>query len=385
MTTFRVPVAPELFSWAIDRSGKDPADFYRQFKNLPAWQEGSAHPTFNQLEKFATATHTPFGEFFLAEPPVEEIPIPDFRTLGNRALGQPSPELLETIFTAEQRQDWYHRHAVSSGADPLSFIGSLTTSTPIPLAANAIREQLQFSLIERQQDSSWTAALRRLIDTTEEAGILVMVSGIVGLNTSRPLDPNEFRGFALSDPFAPLVFVNGADTKAAQIFTLVHEVCHLWLGQTALTDAALSSTDSNEIELWCNRVAAEVLVPAESLRASFQNIVTPEEFERLARLYKVSTLAVLKSIFDANLISWERFREAYDAEYARIRKIMKGKGATSGGDFYNTHPLRVSRRFARAIISDTKTGRTLHRDAYRLLGTWKHETFTKLGEKVGVI
>lgn len=385
MTTFRVPVAPALFSWAIERSGKDPADFYRQFKNLSAWQTGSLLPTFNQLEHFAAATHTPFGEFFLEEPPVEAIPIPDFRTLGNRSLRQPSPALLETIFISEHRQDWYHQHAVSSGADPLDFVGSLTTGTAITNAANAIREQLQFSLIERRQDTSWTAALRRLIDTAEDAGILVMVSGIVGLNTSRPLNPDEFRGFALSDPFGPLVFVNGADTKAAQIFTLVHEVCHLWLGQTALTDAAVSSTETNETELWCNRVAAEVLVPMDSLRENYLGTVTSDELERLARLYKVSTLAVLKSIFDANLVTWETFKTAYDAEYARIRKVMARKDGQSGGDFYNTHPLRVSRRFARAIISDTKSGRTLHRDAYRLLGTWKHTTFTKLGEKVGVV
>lgn len=385
MTTSRVPVAPALFSWAIGRSGKDPADFYRQFKNLSAWQTGSVMPTFKQLEHFAAATHTPFGEFFLEEPPVEEIPIPDFRTLGNQALRQPSPALLETIFLSEHRQDWYHHHAVSNGADPLEFVGSLTTSTPASTAADVIRRQLQFTLTERRQDTSWTAALRRLIDTAEEAGILVMVSGIVGLNTSRPLDPDEFRGFALSDRFAPLVFINGADTKAAQIFTLVHEVCHLWLGQTALTNAALSSSDANNTELWCNRVAAEVLVPAESLRENFQGIVTPEELERLARIYKVSTLAVLKSILDANLLPWDKFKTSYDAEYARIRALLAGRGASSGGDFYNTHPLRVSRRFARAIISDTKSGRTLHRDAYRLLGTWKHETFTKLGEKVGVV
>lgn len=385
MSTFRVPVTPTLFTWAIDKSGKDPTGFYKQFKNLPSWETGEILPTYKQLEDFALATHTAFGDFFLEQAPEVKIPIPDFRTLGNRELENPSPDLLETIFISEQRQDWYHNHAVSSGADPLKFIGSLTTRDAISGAADVIREQLQFTIPERSQDSSWTDALRRMIDSAEEAGILVMVSGIVGLNTSRPLDPDEFRGFALADSYAPLVFVNGADTKAAQIFTLVHEVCHLWLGQTALTDNSVSSAEANGIELWCNRVAAEVLVPQKALRNSFQGVVTTEELERLARIYKVSTLAVLKSIFDANLLPWEKFITAYDSEYVRIRKIMSKRAKSSGGDFYNTHPLRVSRRFARAVISDTKTGRTLHRDAYRLLGTWKHETFTKLGEKVGVI
>ncbi|GAA2960191.1 MULTISPECIES: ImmA/IrrE family metallo-endopeptidase [Glutamicibacter] len=384
MSTFRVPVQPSLFAWAIENSGKDPSALYKQFKSLPSWESGEVLPTYKQLEDFAAATYTPFGDFFLKEAPTVEIPIPDFRTIGNRELRRPTPDLLETIFISEQRQEWYRNHALSSGAELLSFVGSLTIQDSIYSAAESIREQLQFTMPERRQDSSWTAALRRLIDTAEEAGILVMVSGIVGLNTSRPLNPDEFRGFALADSLAPLVFVNGTDTKAAQIFTLVHEICHLWLGQTALTDSFVSTAETNETELWCNRVAAEVLVPKNSLIGNFEGSVEAEELERLARIYKVSTLAVLKSIYDANLIPWEKFLTAYDEEYSRIRKILSKKTKSTGGDFYNTHPLRVSRRFAKAVINDTKTGRTLHRDAYRLLGTKKYETFAKLGEKVGV-
>lgn len=384
MATFRVPVTPSLFTWAIERSGKDPEDLYNRFRDLPAWIDGAVQPKFSQLEQFAAVTHTPFGDFFLEEPPVDEVPIPDFRTIGNRGLRQPSPDLLETIFLCEQRQEWYQQHAVASGAEALEFIGSRTIDGPPGPVADLIRDQLQFRLEERRQDSSWSDALRRLIDTAEEAGILVMLSGIVGNNTHRPLNPDEFRGFALSDAYAPLIFINSVDTKAAQIFTLIHEVCHLWLGQTALTDAAMNITGTNETELWCNRVAAEVLVPTDSLRNNYQGTPTTDELERLARLYKVSTLVVLKSIFDARLMPWEKFKAAYDTEHARVRGAMTGRNSGSGGDFYNTQPLRVSRKFARAIINDTKTGRTLHRDAYRLLGTKKHETFKKLGEKVGV-
>lgn len=384
MSTFRVPVQPSLFAWAIENSGKDPAALYKKFKSLPFWESGEVLPTYKQLEDFALATYTPFGDFFLKEVPTVEIPIPDFRTIGNRELNKPTPDLLETIFISEQRQEWYRNHALSSGAEPLRFVGSLTIRDDVISAAESIREQLQFTMPERMQDSSWTAALRRLIDSAEEAEILVMVSGIVGLNTSRPLNPHEFRGFALADSLAPLVFVNGTDTKAAQIFTLVHEICHLWLGQTALTDSFISTSKANETELWCNRVAAEILVPAHSLRDNFEGSVEAEELERLSRIYKVSTLAVLKSIYDAKLLPWDKFITAYDEEYGRIRKILSKKPKSSGGDFYNTHPLRVSRRFARAVINDTKTGRTLHRDAYRLLGTKKYETFAKLGEKVGV-
>lgn len=385
MSTFRVPVDPSLISWALERSGKDPVILATRFRELSSWLTGRVQPRFSQLEQFAAATHTPFGDFFLPEPPMDEVPIPDFRTIGNRELRQPTPGLLETIFICEQRQEWYHQHAMASGGEPLTFVGSVTLQSSAIEAAELIRKQLHFTLKERSQDSSWTAALRRLVDMAEAAGILVMVSGIVGNNTRRALDPNEFRGFALSDSYAPLIFINGADTKAAQIFTLVHEVSHLWLGQSALTDSSMNTTIANETELWCNRVAAEVLVPTESLRGSYQGDPTTEELERLARLYKVSTLAVLKSLFDAKLLHWDRFKPTYDSELARIRKILASQKSTSGGDYYNTQPLRVSRKFAQAIINDTKAGQTLHRDAYKLLGTKKHETFTKLGEKVGVL
>lgn len=384
MSTFRVPVSPSLFAWALKRSGKDPADFIPRFPELHAWLEGTVEPKYSQLEQFAAATHTPFGDFFLPEPPVSDAPIPDFRTPGNQEPSEPSVDLLETIFICEQRQEWYHQHALLSGTEPLPFVGSQSTDSSPTVVAGLIGDQLQFTPDERGQDASWTDSLRRLIDTAEEAGILVMVSGIVGHNTRRSLDPAEFRGFALSDGYAPLIFINGADAKAAQIFTLVHEVCHLWLGQSALTDSSMSSTDGHGIERWCSRVAAEVLVPSDSLRRAYAGNLTTEELERLAKVYKVSTLVVLKSMFDTDLLTRAQFKPAYDAELDRVRQLAAGRGSGSGGDFYNTHPLRVSRRFAKAIISDTKSGQTPHRDAYRLLGTRKHQTFTRLGERVGV-
>lgn len=384
MPTFRVPVSPALLSWAIERSGQPMEDIHHKFPDLEAWRQGIRQPTFNQLESFAHTTHTPFGTFFLDTPPVDEVPIPDFRTIANAGVSTPSPDLLETIFICQQRQEWYRNHALTSGAAPLGFVASTDVSHSVPETAQSIRTQLRFASADRQQDSTWGDALRRLIDSAEDAGILVMVSGIVGNNTHRGLNPDEFRGFALSDALAPLIFINGADTKAAQIFTLIHEVAHLWLGQSALSDVSLDRPDENETELWCNKVAAEVLVPLESLRTAFRGRVETEELDRLAKLYKVSTLVVLKRIYDAGFLPWDAYQGAYQEELRRVLGLLSRREGASGGNFYYTHPLRVSRRFARAVISDASTGRTLHRDAFRLLGTRKYETFVKLGKQVGV-
>jgi Zn-dependent peptidase ImmA (M78 family) len=383
MPTFRVPVSPAVLDWAVQRSGVPLEDIHHKFPDLEAWREGIRQPTFNQLEKLAHTTHTPFGTFFLNTPPVDDVPIPDFRTMANAGVSAPSPDLLETIFICQQRQEWYREHALISGAEPLGFIGSASIRDSVSETAQRIREQLRFSSADRRQDPTWADALRRLIDSAEDAGILVMVSGIVGNNTHRGLDPDEFRGFALSDALAPLVFINGADTKAAQIFTLIHEVAHLWIGQTALSDVPLDHSGGNETELWCNKVAAEVLVPLESLRSEFRGRIDPEELDRLAKLYKVSTLVVMKRIYDAGAVPWDAYRVAYQEELQRVLRLLSRRDST-GGNFYYTHPLRISRRFARAVISDASTGRTLHRDAFRLLGTRKYETFVNLGKQVGV-
>lgn len=387
MVTFRVPVSPELLTWAAERSGKTREELESKFPKFEAWAKGEAQPTYKQLENFANATHTPFGMFFLEEPPVDELPIPDFRTIANQHLDNPSPDLLETIFICERRQEWYRQYALSAGAEPLAFVGRATLQSPIEQTAQEIREVLEFTAHERAQDRTWADALCRLIDSAEDAGILVMVSGIVGGNTHRRLDPEEFRGFVLSDPVAPLIFINGADTKAAQIFTLVHEVCHLWLGQSALPSSSmkLREIDQNPVELWCNRVAAEVLIPLERIRNDYLGVLDSATLEGLARKYKVSTLVVLKRIFDAGLIPWDEYRALYQSEQARVVALARSRDKSSGGNFYYTQPLRVSRRFARAIIEDTLRGRTLHRDAFRLLGTKKHQTFVELGESIGVL
>lgn len=378
----RVAIHPEMFRWARERAGLDSFALATRFKRLEAWEAGKVQPTVRQLEDYARATHAPVGYFFLPEPPVEVLPIPDFRTVANRAIARPSPNLLDMVYACQQRQDWYRDHARVTGQSPLPFVGSLTRATTPVEAAAQLRQALGFSVEARRACPTWTEALRTFIEQADQAGVMVMVSGVVLNNNTRHLDPQEFRGFALSDEYAPLVFINGADSKAAQMFTLAHELAHLWLGQTGLSDVSADVVSDNATEIWCNKVAAELLVPM----ASFLGELMVDEsiadtLKRLARHFKVSSLVILRRLLDAGRIDRNTFFAAYREELARLREI-EARG-TGGGDFYRTTAARVSKRFACALVESTLEGRTLFRDAFHMLGIAKTSTFNELGRSLG--
>ena len=382
--SLRVGVDPALLRWACARSGRSIEDLRRRFPRLEAWEQGAVLPTLKQLEDFARAARMPIGYLFLHEPPVEELPITDFRTVGGVRLERPSADLLDTLYLCQQRQDWYRDEARTVGQPPLGFVGSLDTSIDPVSAGALLRAPLGFDVEHRRESRTWTEALRRFIERAEALGILVMVSGVVGSNTQRRLDPDEFRGFALSDPLAPLVFINGADSKAAQMFTLAHEIAHLWVDESGVSNSQAVTLHDHSVERWCNQVAAELLVPSDLLREEFDPGATlSEETSRLARLVKVSTLVVLRSIHDAGALTRDDFWSAYWNEVRRLRKVRDSRG-DSGGNFYLSVGARASKRFARTLIVSTLEGRTSYSESFRLLGVKKLSTFEGLATSLGV-
>ena len=377
----RVTVQPDLLRWARERSGYSVNALVGRFPKLGEWELGEVRPTLKQLEAFAKATHTPVGFLFLAEPPEERVPIPDFRTIADLRVGRPSPDLLDTLYLCQHRQDWYRDFARSMQEPALEFVGTAHPDDDVFETAAHMRHALGLDLEERRRLTTWTDALRRFIEQADALGVLVMVSGVVGSNNRRRLNPQEFRGFALVDPIAPLVFVNGADTKAAQMFTLAHELAHVWLGQSAVSDAEARAAPEQRIERWCNQVAAELLVPQAVLQDEFDEHVDLQlEVDRLARRFKVSTLVILRRIHDAGYLARDELWAAYDAELERLRALPRG----SGGDFYLTLGARVSKRFARAIVTSALEGHTSFTEAFRMLGVKKMATFNELGRSLGM-
>ena len=382
----RAPVNPELLRWARERAGIAQEDLTAKFRKLPEWEDGQAQPTLKQADAFARAVHAPVGYLFLSEPPEETVPIPDFRTFDGDAVTRPSPNLLDMIYACQERQSWYRNFARVTGEPALGFVGSASIRTSPVTAAARMRETLEFDLAARRKCSTWTDALRLFIRQADEAGVLVMVSGIVMSNTSRRLDPGEFRGFALSDSLAPLIFVNGKDTKAGQMFTLAHELAHVWLGASALSNLGAEPATGfrHREEVWCNAVAAELLVPLGDLQSNLQrNEPLPDALSRLARTFKVSTLVILRRLLDAGWLTREHFDAAWKQENEHLRKLVQA--GSSSGDFNRTTVARVGRRFTRALIVSTLEGQTLYRDAFRMLGVKKTKAFSNLAREAGVI
>ena len=381
MTT--VSASIPVLRWAAKRERLSDTDLSKRFSRWPLWLVGEVQPTLKQLEDFARLTHTPIGYFFLPDPPVLALPVPDFRTLRDEVLREPSSALLDTLYLCQQRQDWYRDYARVNDFEPLDFVGSAHTQEAPEVVAQRMRTKLQLSTEERCHIPTWTDALRQLIAKAEDAGVMVMVSSIVGSNSHRKLDVGEFRGFALADDLAPLVFLNGADSKAAQMFTLAHELAHLWLGSTGVSDTEVGQVPEQQIERWCNQVAAELLMPIAALRESYQpDALVPDEIQRLAREFKISTLVALRRLFDAGYIGQARLWQYYRDEQSRLRNLEQRN--TGGGDFYRTLGARTSKRFSRAIVTSTLEGQTLFQDAFRMLGVRKTATFYETARELGV-
>jgi Zn-dependent peptidase ImmA (M78 family) len=266
-----------------------------------------------------------------------------------------------------------------------AFVGSADLGERPQDVAARMAETLGFDVAARAACRTWEEALRLFIAQADAAGVLVMVSGVVLSNNRRILDPEEFRGFALADKRAPLVFINGADTKSGQMFTLAHELAHLWLGSSAISDASAAPLYGyRREEVWCNAVAAELLVPLAVLRPAIERDEPLDRaMQRLARQFKVSTLVILRRLLDAGALDRPAFDRAWAEERTRLRELARSAGG--GGDFYRTTLSRVSRRFARALVESTLEGQTLYRDAFRMLGVKKTETFNNLGREVGVL
>lgn len=335
-----------------------------------------------RAEKLAHATHTPYGYLFLPAPPQEKLPVPDFRTLDDAPVQRPSPNLLDTIYGMQKRQDWLRDYLIEEGEDPKEFVGKFDLHASPQEVANDMRQRLGLQSGWASRVKSWTDALVQLREHVEGLGILLVFNGVVNNNTYRKLDPQEFRGFALADEYAPLVFINAGDFKGAQMFTLAHELAHIWIGAEGVSNFENLQPPPIDTEIFCNKVAAEFLVPAAELQEIWHTASKREEpYQYLARQFKVSTIVAARRALDLGLVEQNEFFSFYD--HYKDDERRKAETKSGGGSFWANQNVRIGRRFGSLVVSAAKSGKLLYQDAYSLLGFKTGKSFDSYAKQLG--
>ena len=373
-----------MLVWARERAGLRVDELARKVnvktERVQEW-ERSGGISMPQAERLARATHVPLGHLFLSSPPDESLPIPDFRIRGDEPPSRPSPDLLETVYAMQRRQMWMRDDLIENGADPLSFIGAYHPNGNASVVADAMRGALGLVDEWAASEATWSDALRRLRDSVEDAGVLVFFNGVVGNNTSRKLDPDEFQGFALVDEYAPLIFVNNADFKAAQMFTLAHELAHLLIGESGVSDFQNMEPAPNATEQFCNRAAAEFLVPEVELRAFWPSANRSDDpHQAVARQFRVSAIVAARRALDLKLIDRDAFFGFYNEHKTQSAASPR---ASTGGNFWNTQRWRLGSRFAAAVVRAVKSGRLSYVEAYSLTEL-NGDTFERLPREMDI-
>jgi Zn-dependent peptidase ImmA (M78 family) len=355
-----VNINSNMFTWAIARAGYDLSDFAIKFPKIIDWVNQKKKPTVKQLEAFSKKVHLPFGYLFLPEPPKESLPIPFFRT-NNGEQSNVSINVYDTILLMQQRQDWLREYLIDNDFQSLPFVGKFRNSQNHSEIVADIRNTLGLKNEWASSFKTWQEALDHLAQKIEDIGITIVFNGVFENNTSRPISVDECRGFVLVDHVAPFMFINNSDGKAAQLFTIIHELAHIWTGHSAGFDFRQLLPANDPIEILCDKVSAEFLVPAESFLRVWKS---RPSIANTARYFKVSEIVIARRALDLGYLTKTEFFVFYN-EYSN-HEFLKKENQGDGGNFYATVKKRIGLTFAAHVYQAVKSGKLLYRDAYKL-------------------
>jgi len=350
--------------------------------NLLKWKNGEKKPTFNQIETVSKATHIPLGYFFLKSPPNEDFPILQYRTINSIETEELSRDMIDTVNQMDSIQNWMRDYMLDAGYDKLHFVGSSHAEQDMQDIVRHFREVLQIPPDWHSQMTTKTDAFKFFREKLVKVGVLVMMSGIVGNNTRRRLNIEDFRAFTLVDDYAPLIFINANDSLGAKLFSLLHEAVHIFLGINSLYNDRYGNADRvSAVETLCNAVAAEVLAPNNLFRDEWNNLVTQDimsKLQMLSAIFKCGNIVVARKALDNHFINKDQYESIVDEA---IKQFYRYSGRSSGGDYYATTATRLDNRFLLALDNSVKEGKTQYTDAFRLTHT-NRKTFSKLLDRV---
>ena len=371
-------ITPSVLEWAIKRAGVSVESAH---KKAAQWISGEARPTFKQAMDIAKKLQIPFGYLWLKEPPKEREIIPDLRTIGNLANPELSLELKTLIKDMKYKQGWFKDYLRENELPYCSAVGNFSERDGADTIACDITKTMDLKdLIGARVKKE--ILLKTLIKKCESLTILVMRDGIFHSNTRKKLAIEEFRGFSIYDKKAPLVFINANDSKAGQIFTLIHELAHLWIGKDGISDVAFNS--DNAVELFCNEVTARVLMPEALIRKKFEEIYADDWLSELSDIFSVSTFSILNRLKTLGMLSYKDYKEYYDIEIEKFNAIPATKRQKGAPPIEKTARIKNGDMFSFAVVSSVVSGRENYRDAARLLGYAAISIIDKLGKEIGI-
>lgn len=383
MPTVNVNVQPAIISWAMSQTDEGQLGT-KLLDNIKQWLEGTKTPTFNQIEDFSKKANIPLGYFFLQTPPAEKLELLEYRTIDSAELANPSRDLIDTINEMERVQEWMREYRQDTGFDVLHLVGSLKDLTDSKQIAERIREDLDLEIEWFSRCKDMAESFSYIRGQLEESGLVVMLNGIVGKNTHRALSIEEFRAFAMVDEWAPLIFINSADSQGAKLFSLFHEIAHIWIGADDLYNDRRSSSNVKAIEILCNAVASELMVPFDIFVDKWNSALEhnkQETIKALAKEFRCSESVIARKALDTNKINKKMYDDIV-SDAIEAYRIMKENRGSGRGNYYNTAKTRLDGNFVRAICESIAAGRTTFTEAYRLTNT-SRKTFSEVAMRLG--
>lgn len=378
MRTNEAFITPSVLEWAIKRAGVSAESIH---KKAEQWVSGKARPTFKQAVDIAKTLQIPFGYLWLKEPPKEKEIIPDLRTIGNTSNPEHSLELKTLISNTKFKQEWFKEYVIENSIHIDRVVGKFSIdSSSDDIALDIIKKLEADTVIAKNRKKE--DVLKHFIKKAEKLNILVMKNKSLGA-TKKSLNLSEFRGFAIYDDIAPLVFINSNDSKAAQIFTLIHELAHLWIGQSGISD--LKQENATMVELKCNEVAAKVLMPEPEIRSMFKKSGI-DGLSNMADFFSVSTLAILNRIRALGLIPYDVYTNLYSEEMNKFDEISIYPNKEKG--FAPPQKLVRARNgdlFAFAVVDAVLNNKESYTNAVRLFDYKKFDIIEKVGKEFGIL
>lgn len=347
----------------------------KEQENFHSWLTRKSNPTFKEIETFSKKSRIPFGYFFMTAPPHEELSLIEHRTVNSVEFQNPSRDFIDTYNHMKLVQDWMIDYLEDIGEEDLSFVGKMHGETQVKKIADAVRKLL-FLDSDKVLKTNDSVVFKRLRESISRTGVIVMQNGVVGNNTHRPLNVDEFRGFALVDNKAPLIFVNARDSANGKVFTLLHEFVHLCIGSSDLYNGSIRSD-----ETIANAVASELILPNDLYMTIWKERVNHANSKKelvlnIAKEFRCGPMVVARRTLDNRLITNTEYREIEVLITRTGKQSQKRKG---GGDYYSTVASRFDKQFLASLNESVQDGTTSYMEAFRLTNT-TNRTFTTVVE-----